>query len=266
MPGIGMGRSKDLAWGLTAAIVDNSDLWEEELNEAGTHYKVDGQWRELEIIEEVIKVKGQDDQKLQIKLTHRGPLMQESLLRFNAGLLFGGAIPKLQSNDDVLYSFGWGGAYPGDHSLDFLRSVSETKDIPTFREKMEEMTEGSGYRGLAANLLAADSSGNIAYQLIAPVPQRKDQTPYLGCRVLDGRTSQFDWTDRLIPMDELPRSMNPKKGYLSNANNRQAPDHASTDIGATIMSTGRSVRIDELIREGIDSGKKFTHQDMIDIQ
>lgn len=32
------------------------------------------------------------------------------------------------------------------------------------------------------------------------------------------------------------------------------------------MSTGRSVRIDELIREGIESGKKFTPQDMIAIQ
>ena len=47
MPGIGLGRTKDISWGLTAAIVDNSDLWQEELNEAGTHYKVDGEWREL---------------------------------------------------------------------------------------------------------------------------------------------------------------------------------------------------------------------------
>ena len=34
MPGIGMGRNKNLAWGLTAQIGDNSDVWEEELNEA----------------------------------------------------------------------------------------------------------------------------------------------------------------------------------------------------------------------------------------
>ena len=53
-----MGRSNNLTWGLTAAIVDNSDLWKEELNDAGTHYLVDGEWRELESIDEVIKVKG----------------------------------------------------------------------------------------------------------------------------------------------------------------------------------------------------------------
>ena len=66
MPGIGMGRSKYLSWGLTAAIVDNSDLWQEEISEAGTHYLVDGDWRELDTIEEVIKVKDQEDINLQV--------------------------------------------------------------------------------------------------------------------------------------------------------------------------------------------------------
>jgi hypothetical protein len=31
------------------------------------------------------------------------------------------------------------------------------------------------------------------------------------------------------------------------------------------MSTGRAMRIDEMIREGIASGKKFTVKDMSDI-
>lgn len=99
--------------------------------------------------------------------------------------------------------------------------------------------------------------------MAVPVPKRKDLTPYLGCRVLDGRSTEFDWTEDLIPLEELPRSINPAKGYLSNANNRQASDHASNDFGATQMSPGRSIRIDELIREGIMNGKKFTAEDMI---
>lgn len=98
------------------------------------------------------------------------------------------------------------------------------------------------------------------------MPRRKDLTPYLGCRVLDGRKSDFDWESELIPLRDLPRSINPKKGFLSNANNRQAPDNASQDFGATHMSTGRAVRIDERIREGIAAGHKFTADDMISIQ
>ena len=30
------------------------------------------------------------------------------------------------------------------------------------------------------------------------------------------------------------------------------------------MATARSIRIDELIRAGIDNGKKFTYEDMIE--
>ena len=39
---------------------------------------------------------------------------------------------------------------------------------------MEDMTRESGYRGLAANIMMADNKGNIAYQLAAPFPVRKD--------------------------------------------------------------------------------------------
>ena len=85
---------------------------------------------------------------------------------------------------------------------------------------MDETTAETGYRGIATNLILADNSGNIAYQLMVPMPVRKDQTPYLGCRVLDGTTSQFDWEDSLVPLKDLPRSINPKRGYISNANNR----------------------------------------------
>ena len=56
-----MGRTKNITWGLTAAIVDNSDLWEEEFNEDATKYLVDGEWKDLKIIEEVFRVKGKPD-------------------------------------------------------------------------------------------------------------------------------------------------------------------------------------------------------------
>ena len=187
-------------------------------------------------------------------LTHRGPIIGVPELRFNAGLLFGGAVPENEDNDKTLYSFGWGGSAIGDHSMSLLRLLYNTKTIPELFERVDALTEETGYRGIAGNLMFADNSNNIGYQMMVPFARRKDETPYLGCRVLDGRTSQFDWTDELVPLRELPRSLNPEKGYLANANNRQVPDNAKKDYGATIMSTGRSVRIDEMIREKIASG------------
>jgi len=67
----------------------------------------------------------------------------------------------------------------------------------------------------------ADTSGNIGYMLASSIPIRKDKTPYIGCRVLDGTTSEFDWEkDQYLPLSELPRVINPKQGYIMTANNR----------------------------------------------
>ena len=115
--------------------------------------------------------------------------MEVSLLRFNAGLLFGGTIPEIDDGDKTQYSFGWGGAVIGDHSIELLTNLAESPNLVDFRQRFENMTEGTGYRGVAANMMMADSSGNIAYQMAVPMRRRKDETPYLGCRVLDGRTT-----------------------------------------------------------------------------
>ena len=58
--------------------------------------------------------------------------MEAPILRFNAAMLFGGAVPELEQSDDVKYSFGWGGSYKGDTSFEFLKIVTEAKSIPEF--------------------------------------------------------------------------------------------------------------------------------------
>lgn len=167
-------------------------------------------------------------------------------------------------NRDTLYSFGWGGNHGDDFSVDLFIDLIESEDILSFIEKVEESErKHNGYKATAMNLIFGDNKGNIGYQLSVAMPRRKDQSPYLGCRVLNGRTSAYDWSGNLVPLRELPRSINPKRGYICNANNRQAPENVLKDYGATQMSTGRSVRIEEMIVEGITLGKKFTAEDMV---
>ena len=84
-----------------------------------------------------------------------------------------------------------------------------------------------GYRGVTVNVIMADISGNIGYQLVAPVPVRKDKTPFLALRVLDGRTTAYDWDGtKTVPLNELPRSLNPSKGFIATANNKQTSANA----------------------------------------
>ena len=66
----------------------------------------------------------------------------------------------------------------------------------------------------------------------AAVPVRKDKTPYIGHRVLDGTRSDFDWeSNKSVPLKDLPRSFNPSKGYIVTANNRHWPENAKYDYG-----------------------------------
>lgn len=85
--------------------------------------------------------------------------------------------------------------------------------------------------GVGMNIAMADIEGNIGYQMFAPVPNRKNKTPFIGSRVLDGRTSEFDW-DGFVDAKDLPRVINPESGYIETANNRQVPDNAKFDYGA----------------------------------
>ena len=47
MPGISIGRTDKVAWSLTAALSDSTDIWEEEISENEKQYKVDGEWHDL---------------------------------------------------------------------------------------------------------------------------------------------------------------------------------------------------------------------------
>lgn len=264
MPALGIGRSNDLVFGATTSRVDTSDLWKEKLNEDESAYLVDGEWRELKVITETIKVKGSEEPRiLQVKLTHRGPLIPTDSLKFNSGLLFGGESPSLAP---AMYSFAWqGGAFSGDDSFTLMQNLASARDLPTLFELFDS-SEYDRYVGMGLNILFADTKGNIGYRLIMTIPERKDKTPFIGCRVLDGTTSEFDWTGRVIPQRDLPKSLNPKKGYLMTANGRQTSDNAINDYGVGTNSPGRTLRIDELLRQGVASGKKFTLDDMGAIQ
>ena len=97
------------------------------------------------------------------------------------------------------------------------------------------------------------------------MPKRKNKTPFSGCRVLDGSTSDNDW-DGYHSSSDLPRVMNPKKGFIVTANNRIVPEHAKLDIGATLTSTVRAQRITELLQLAIDKGHKLDQNDILSIQ
>ena len=113
--------------------------------------------------------------------------------------------------------------------------------MKTLGLRCNRFSNENGWNGMTGNFIMADTvRGDIGYIVAAPMPVRKDKTPYIGCRVLDGRTSAYDWEwDRTAPLSELPRSLNPSKGYIVINNSRHQPDNVKFDHGVTIMTTPR---------------------------
>lgn len=142
-----------------------------------------------------------------------------------------------------------------------LKNMMEAKDVKSI---VKELESHEIFASVPQNILMAFDNGDIAYFLGSNIPLRKHSKPYVGCRVLDGTKTDDDWVGFMHPK-KLPRVINPKKGYIVTANNRQMPENVANDVGATITSTIRAQRITELIQKGIDAGHKFDYKDMLTI-
>lgn len=103
------------------------------------------------------------------------------------------------------------------------------------------------------NLVFASREGDIGYQLFSPQPVRKNFYPHIGGMVQDGTISDHDWIKgECVEMKDMPGVINPKKGYVVTANNRQMPENSKSGIGISLTSTSRAIRINELIKNHID--------------
>lgn len=52
------GKTPHMTWAITSALTDLSDMFKEKLSEDKLQYFVDGQWKQLKVINEHIPIKG----------------------------------------------------------------------------------------------------------------------------------------------------------------------------------------------------------------
>ena len=98
IPLFSLGKTPHMFWTITSALTDVSDLFREKLSENATHYLVDHKWRDLKIRIEEINIKGKTEPfRLEVKSTHRGPLVDTKLLA-KAEVLFAEGLPSKSSN------------------------------------------------------------------------------------------------------------------------------------------------------------------------
>ena len=205
VPGVVIGKGENISWVLTNVMNDDSDFYVEKLDSSKTKYFVDGQWQNLQIIKDTIKVKDGKDFAIEIKETHRGPIISNiHPYKF------------IYNEDDIdvpPISMRWSGNEFSDEMLAFYK-INKAKNWNEFRD-------GVKYFGIPGqNFVYADAQGNIGYIMGARIPIRSSNNPTL---VFDGTTSENDWKG-FVPQQDIPTILNPNENFIASANNKTLKD------------------------------------------
>jgi acyl-homoserine lactone acylase PvdQ len=79
VPGVIIGHNDRIAWGFTNTGPDVQDLYIEKINPQNPNqYEVNGDWVDMDLVEETIQVAGSDPQELTVRYTRHGPIISDT--------------------------------------------------------------------------------------------------------------------------------------------------------------------------------------------
>ena len=221
LPGISLGQNDDVAWTFTNVMADVEDLFVERIDDQG--YEFRGERRPVELIEELITVRGQDRaERHEVRLTQHGPIVNQAL----------------GADDEQPLALRWAGLDEPAISWAHL-GVLEPRSGPELVELLRSLTMP------VSNLVWADRHGSIGYKMVGRIPMRNGDCPDLP---KPGWTGEFEW-EGWIPYDELPELVDPEEGYIVTANNKVVDNSYPHHITSDWLDGYRAARIEQLLGE-----------------
>lgn len=221
VPGVVIGHNDRIAWGVTNAGPDVQDLYVEKINPANPNqYEYKGKWEDMQLIPEVIKVKGGADVNLTVKVTRHGPLMNG---------VFEGVTEPL--------ALQWTALREPSRLLRAVLGINAAQNWNDFRNALRD------WDGPSQNFVYADVDGNIGYQMPGTIPIRAQGD---GTMPVPGWTGEYEWTGS-IPFDELPMVYNPSSHFIVTANNQIVPGDYKYLLTRDWQAPFRAARLQELL-------------------
>lgn len=233
-PGVILGHNDRIAWGFTNVGPDVQDLYIEKLNPANPNqYEVNGQWVDMQIVNEKILVAGGTPVPVTIRYTRHGPVVSDASQRLkNFREKAGIDIPQ-----QYAVSLRWTAFDPGETFQAITLQLNRAQGWEDFRAAAKQ------FKVPSQNMIYADIDGNIGYQMSGNVPIRPNGNGWLP---VTGWTDEYEWTG-FIPFEDLPHSHNPAEGYVASANNAVADGGYPYFISADWDYGFRAKRIVEMI-------------------
>ncbi|MBL0916218.1 MAG: acylase, partial [Sphingopyxis sp.] len=186
-----LGHNKYLGWTNTVNRPDLIDVYKLVLDDSGDKYRFDGKWLPLEARRIWLRVK-------------YGPFVlpvPQTIYRSVHG-------PVIK-NDKGAFAIRYAGMDQSAMVTQYYR-LNKAKNFAEWRAAM------AGQGVPATNFIYADAAGNIGLFYNAMFPDRPAGYNWRG--ILPGDTSADLWT-KTLPFDRVPALVNPRSGYVMNANN-----------------------------------------------
>jgi len=182
-------------------------------------YLFQDEWRDCQVIEEPIRIKGQKEPFIEKVLkTHHGPLVSD-LVGYPAQRV---AVQSMALRP-VQALEGWYRLNTASHWDEFVLAM-----------RLIEAPQ--------LNVVYADVEDNIGYWVTGKVPRRAQgdgRVPVLGW------TGEYEWTGE-VPFERMPHALNPQGGVIINCNNKIVDDDFPYFLGDDYMNGYRARRLQGL--------------------
>ena len=218
-PGFLAGHNGFAAWGVTVGLIDNTDLFLEEIGPDRRSVRVGNDLVPCEVRRETIRIKGRADVVEEVLVTPRGPIVSPALA---------------DGTGAVSLAATWLSARPYTGFLKAYRARS----FEEFRQTFES------WPSVSLNVVYGDADGSVGWQLIGDAPQRRKGW---GTVPSPGWDPETGWLEDPAPFDGLPHLSDPGTGYVATANNRPASDGSGPFLGVDWLEGYRHKRIVEVL-------------------
>ncbi len=222
-----LGQTRRHAWGLTMLMNDEIDFYRERVNPDNPDqvWAVD-RWRPLQIHEEVIKIRGQEDRLVRMRSSRHGPIINDQP---------GGLQHSLDTRPVSLF---WTFLDPQSDSTAAFYGLSRANSMAEFEAAAAQ------HWSPGLNLVYADIDDNIAMWAIGRLKRwpRSNQSFAL----LNGANGRDDFLG-YQPFSMNPRVVNPKEGHLYSANHPYDAANPRRVIPGYYAPTDRALRIGQLL-------------------
>jgi penicillin amidase len=221
-PGVQVGHNRWIAWGITAALCDDVELYREKIHRLESDlYEIDGQWHLMSRHSEMLAIKGQQPVERTVRWTRHGPVITD--------------FQPAPSRSEVV-SLCWT-AHEASADFHGLHALNRARNWHEFLDALSHQTAP------ALNFVYGDDAGNIGFALAGRVPLRAGAPSPLPS---EGWRSQNEWRG-FVPFADLPRLFNPPEQVIANANNPIVDDAYPFYLSRFFEPPYRMRRIHELI-------------------